>query len=54
MARKKPTMSVEDLVRERTSPAVKLALRTLVEATAATDAGKKPRKGKAQCLKPSI
>jgi len=46
-ARKTPTKSVEELVKERTSPAVKAALKSLLEAPAASGAAKKTRKGKA-------
>src|SRR5690606_4165593 len=42
--RKTPTRTVDELVRERTSPAVKSALKSLLEAPAATgkSAGRKP------------
>jgi hypothetical protein len=42
-----PTRSVDALVRERTSPAVKSALQSLLEAPVATRTGKKTKKGKA-------
>jgi hypothetical protein len=42
-ARKTPTRSIDELVRERTSPAVKSALKSLLEAPAA--AGKSGRRG---------
>lgn len=44
-ARKTPTRSVEELVRERTSPAVKSALKSLLEAPAATGNGGRGRGG---------
>jgi len=46
-ARKTPTKSVDELVKERTSPAVRSALKSLLEAPAASGAAKKTRKGKA-------
>lgn len=46
-ARKTPTKSVDELVKERTSPAVKSALKSLLEAPAASGAAKKTKKGKA-------
>lgn len=46
-ARKAPTRSVDELVRERTSAAVKAALKSLLEAPAASGTAKKTRKGKA-------
>jgi len=46
-ARKAPTSSVDELVKERTSTAVKAALKSLLEAPAASGAAKKTRKGKA-------
>jgi hypothetical protein len=46
-ARKTPTRSVEELVRERTSPAVKSALKSLLDAPAAAGAGKRSTRGKA-------
>ncbi len=46
-ARKTLTRSVDELVRERTSPAVKSALEGLLAAPAASGAAKKSRKGKA-------
>jgi hypothetical protein len=45
-ARKTPTSSVDDLVRERTSPAVKSALKSLLEAPAAAGSGKRTTRGK--------
>lgn len=39
-ARKTPTRSIDDLVRERTSPAVKAALKSLLEAPTATGNGR--------------
>jgi hypothetical protein len=47
IARKTPTRSVDELVQERTSPAVKSALKSLLEAPVASGASKKTRKGKA-------
>ncbi len=44
-ARKTPTRSVDELVRERTSPAVKAALKSLLEAPASSGAAKKTRRG---------
>ncbi|WP_407737934.1 hypothetical protein [Hyalangium sp.] len=46
-ALKTPTRSVDELVRERTSPAVKSALQSLLEAPSATGHAKKTKKGKA-------
>ncbi len=46
-ARMTPTRSVDELVKERTSPAVKAALKSLLEAPVASGAAKKTRKGKA-------
>jgi len=46
-SRKTPTRSIDELVGERTSPAVKAALKSLLEAPAASGAAKKTRKGKA-------
>ncbi|MCY1033291.1 BREX-1 system adenine-specific DNA-methyltransferase PglX [Corallococcus sp. BB11-1] len=46
-AQKTPTRSVDELVRERTSTAVKSALQSLLEASAATGNAKKMKKGKA-------
>lgn len=46
-ARTTPTRSVDELVRERTSPAVKSALKCLLEAPVASRAAKTTRKGKA-------
>lgn len=46
-ARKTPTKSVGALVKERTSPAVKSALKSLLEAPAASGVAKKTKKGKA-------
>jgi len=46
-ARKVPTRSIEELVKERASPAVKAALKSLLEAPLASGAAKKTRKGKA-------
>jgi hypothetical protein len=46
-ARKTPTRSVEELVGERTSSAVKAALKSLLEAPAAAGSAKKTKKGKA-------
>jgi hypothetical protein len=46
-ARKAPTKSIHELVSERTSPAVKSALKSLLEAPAASGTAKKARKGKA-------
>jgi len=46
-ARKMPTRTVDELVRERTSPAVKSALKSLLEAPATVGAARKPKKGKA-------
>jgi hypothetical protein len=45
-ARKAPTRSIDELVRERTSPAVKAALKSLLEAPIAVGAVKKTRKVK--------
>lgn len=47
-ARKTLTRSVDGLVRERTSPAVKSALKSLLEAPGAAGAAKKTKKGKAR------
>lgn len=47
-ARETPTRSVDELVRERTKPAVKAALKSLLEAPSAAGVGKKPRKGKSR------
>ncbi len=44
-ARKQPTRSVDELVKERTSPAVKSALKSLLEAPAAAGTGRKTKKG---------
>jgi hypothetical protein len=52
--RKKPTCSIDELVRERTSPAVKSALKSLLEAPMATErsaARKGQRKGVASIEK---
>jgi hypothetical protein len=46
-ARKTPTRSIDELVRERTSPAVKSALKSLLDAPAAVGAARNPKKGKA-------
>jgi len=46
-ARQTPTRSVDELVRERTSPAVKSALKSLHEAPSSVGAGKKTKRGKA-------
>jgi hypothetical protein len=46
-ARKAPTRSIDKLVRERTSPAVKSALKILLEAPGVAGAAKKTKKGKA-------
>ena len=46
-ARKTPVRSIDDLVRERTSPAVKSALSNLLGAPGTTGPEKKTRKGKA-------
>jgi hypothetical protein len=46
-ARMTPTRSVDELVNERTSPAVQAALKSLLEAPVASGAAKKTRKGKA-------
>jgi hypothetical protein len=46
-ARKAPTRSVDELVRERSSPAVKSALKSLLDAPVASGAAKKTKKGKA-------
>jgi hypothetical protein len=45
-ARKTPTESVDELVKERTSPAVKSALKSLLEAPMASGTAKKTKKGK--------
>ncbi|MFO0757502.1 MAG: hypothetical protein U0359_13480 [Byssovorax sp.] len=45
--RKTPTRPVDDIIQERTSPAVKAALKSLLDAPAASGAPKKTRKGKA-------
>lgn len=44
-ARENPTQSVEDLVRERTSPAVKAALKSLLDAPQPAGSGRKSKKG---------
>jgi hypothetical protein len=44
--RKSPTRPIEELVAERTSPAVKSALKSLIEAPVAAGGSKKTRKGK--------
>lgn len=46
-ARKIPTRPIDELVRERTSPAVKTALKSLLDAPAAAAISKKTKKGKA-------
>jgi hypothetical protein len=46
-ARKTPARSDDELVRERTSPAVKSGLKSLLEAPAASGTAKKTKKGKA-------
>jgi hypothetical protein len=46
-ARKTPTRDLGELVRERTSPALKSALKSLRDAPGPVGAAKKPRKGKA-------
>ncbi len=46
-ARKTPTRSVDELVRERTSPAVKSALKSTLEAPAASGPTKQAKRGKA-------
>jgi len=46
-ARKTPTKSIDELVKERTSPAVKSALKNLLEAPMTSGVAKKTRKGKA-------
>lgn len=46
-ARKAPTRSLDELVRERTSPAVKSALESLLAAPGSASTGRKTRKGKA-------
>jgi hypothetical protein len=46
-ARKGPTRSVDELIREHTSPAVKSALKNLLEASGSGGTGKKTKKGKA-------
>jgi hypothetical protein len=46
-ARKTPTRDLDELVRERTSPALKSALKSLRDAPGPVGAAKKPRKGKA-------
>ena len=46
-ARATPTRAVAELVRERSSPAVKAALTSLLEAAAQGGAARKPRRGKA-------
>jgi len=46
-ARGTPTKSIEELVRERTSPAVKSATKNLLEAHAVSGASKKSKRGKA-------
>ncbi|WP_148313393.1 type II restriction endonuclease subunit M [Sorangium cellulosum] len=46
-ARKTPMRSIDELVRERTSPAVKSALKSLLEAPVASGAARKTKKGKA-------
>jgi hypothetical protein len=45
-ARKTPTRTIEELVRERTSPAVKAALKSLLEASAATGNDSRGRGGR--------
>ncbi|MBI4818833.1 MAG: hypothetical protein HY791_21360 [Deltaproteobacteria bacterium] len=45
-ARKAPTRSVDELVKDRTSPAVKSALKNLLEAPTASGGSRKTRKGK--------
>ncbi len=45
-ARKAPTRSVDELVRERTSPAVKSALKSLLEAPVGTGSSKRARRGR--------
>ena len=45
-ARSKPTNPVDELVQERTSAAVKAALKSLLDAPVASGGNKKPRKGK--------
>jgi hypothetical protein len=42
-----PTRSIDDLVRERTSPAVKSALKSLLDAPGAVGAARKTKKGRA-------
>jgi hypothetical protein len=44
--RRVPTRSIEDLVRERTSPAVKSALKSLLEAPAAAGSSARGRAGR--------
>jgi len=46
-ARKTPTRSVDELVKERTAPAVKSALKSLLEAPTAGGASKRSKKGRA-------
>ncbi len=46
LARKTPTRSIEELVRERTSPAVKAALKSLLEAPAGAGNGGRGRAGR--------
>ena len=46
--RKTPTRTIDELVRERTSPAVKAALKSLLEAPTPTGTAKKTRKGRAR------
>jgi hypothetical protein len=45
-ARKTPTRSIDELVRERTSPAVKAALQSLLDAPSATGAGGRGGRGR--------
>lgn len=42
-----PTRSIDELVRERTSPAAKAALKSLLEAPSAVGAAKNPKQGTA-------
>ena len=51
-ARKTPTRSVDELVRERTSPAVKAALKSLLEAPSAAGSRKEDEEGQTPCLSP--
>ncbi|RWD70279.1 hypothetical protein [Mesorhizobium sp.] len=48
MTRKTPTRSVDELVRERTSPAVKAALKSLIEAPVANGNGGRGRTGRSR------